>query len=490
VTPFVGQLSDLFGRRNLALGAAVLLLVGDIICATAQTMNNFICGMVLIGVGAGILELTALAVAGEMAPAKSRGIYVGAVILSVLPFAPSVLYAQFIAVHGSWRWIGLLLGGVTVVGIILTAFFFFPPPPKKSEGFSKKQTLARVDFVGGFLSIVGLTLFLAGLTWGAGLYSWTSAHTLVPLITGGFFILAFVAWEIYGAAYPMFPAELKRNPRAFATVLVITATSGAAFFTVLVDWPSQYTSMYADNNDPVSVGLGSLPIAFSFLGGSVVVLVLMSYFRSYIRAILIVSSIIMTAGKLADPHASKNTAHDHSTGNGALAAATVDDLQAMFAPLVLVCFGCGAVIVPCQVIASVVCPDELIATVFALTISVRIVGGALGYAIYYTILTDKFAQAAVKYVATAAIEAGVQDPEKIKQVMVLVASSARQELMKYVDTPMQVDALVLAGREAYAASYQFVYLASIAFGSLAIIAACILPDVSSLMDAHVAAEYV
>jgi hypothetical protein len=173
-----------------------------------------------------------------------------------------------------------------------------------------------------------------------------------------------------------------------------------------------------------------------------------------------------------------------------MAAAKVDNLQAMFAPLVLVCFGCGAVIVPCQVIASVVCPDDLIATVFALTISVRIVGGALGYAIYYSILTHKFAQAAVKYIATAAIEAGIQDPEKIKEVVMLVASSARQELMKYVDTPAQVDALVLAGRQAYAASYQFVYLASIAFGSVAITAACILPDVSNLMDAHIAVEYV
>jgi hypothetical protein len=118
-----------------------------------------------------------------------------------------------------------------------------------------------------------------------------------------------------------------------------------------------------------------------------------------------------------------------------MAAVKVDNLQAMFAPLVLVCFGCGAVIVPCQVIASVVCPDDLIATVFALTISVRIVGSALGYAIYYSILTHKFAQAAVKYIATAAIEAGIQDPEKIKEVVMLVASSARQELMKYVDTP-------------------------------------------------------
>jgi MFS family permease len=297
VTPFVGQLSDLFGRRNLALGAAVLLLVGNIVCATAKIMNIFICGMVLIGVGAGVLELTALAVAGEMAPAKSRGIYVGAVILTVLPFAPSVLYAQFIAVHSSWRWIGLLLGGVAFIGLTLTAIFFFPPKPETSRSLTRREILERVDYVGGILSISGFTLFLAGLTWGAGLYPWTSAHTLVPLILGCLLMIAFVLWEIYGAEYPMFPTGLKRSPRAFATVLVVTAVSGAAFFTILVDWPTQYSYMYADNNDPVSVGVGSLPIAFSFLGGSVAVLILMSYMKQHIRLILIVSCIVMTAGK-------------------------------------------------------------------------------------------------------------------------------------------------------------------------------------------------
>jgi Fungal trichothecene efflux pump (TRI12) len=162
----------------------------------------------------------------------------------------------------------------------------------------------------------------------------------------------------------------------------------------------------------------------------------------------------------------------------------------MFAPLVFVCFGSGAVIIPCQVIASIICPDDLIATVFALTISVRILGGALGYAIYYSILTQKFPAAAAEYIVTAAVEAGIQDPSKIQEVVTFVASGAQQELWNYVQTQAQVDALVMAGRQAYAASYPFVYYASIAFGSASIIAAFFLPDVSQFMDTHIAVEYV
>ena len=61
--------------------------------------------MVFNGIGAGINELTALAAVAEMAPTRKRGVYVGALIFSIIPFAPSVLYSQLIAYHGSWRFV-------------------------------------------------------------------------------------------------------------------------------------------------------------------------------------------------------------------------------------------------------------------------------------------------------------------------------------------------------------------------------------------------
>jgi Fungal trichothecene efflux pump (TRI12) len=40
--PFVGALSDMFGRRYVAIFSQLMLIVGPIITATAQTMNNAI----------------------------------------------------------------------------------------------------------------------------------------------------------------------------------------------------------------------------------------------------------------------------------------------------------------------------------------------------------------------------------------------------------------------------------------------------------------
>ena len=122
--------------------------------------------MALAGVGAGINELTALAATSELAPTRKRGKYVAVLIFTIIPFCPSVLWGQLIASHAGWRYIGLLCGVWAAVGLFTTLFFYFPPPRVNSQGLTKKEVISRIDFVGGFLSIVGMILFMAGLQWG------------------------------------------------------------------------------------------------------------------------------------------------------------------------------------------------------------------------------------------------------------------------------------------------------------------------------------
>lgn len=53
--------------------------------------------MTIVGAGAGIAELTALAVVSELAPTRKRGQYVAVLIFTIVPFVPSSFYAQLIA---------------------------------------------------------------------------------------------------------------------------------------------------------------------------------------------------------------------------------------------------------------------------------------------------------------------------------------------------------------------------------------------------------
>lgn len=48
-----GQLSDYFGRKYILMFGQALLIVGHIIAATANNINQAIAGMVIIGFGTG-----------------------------------------------------------------------------------------------------------------------------------------------------------------------------------------------------------------------------------------------------------------------------------------------------------------------------------------------------------------------------------------------------------------------------------------------------
>lgn len=61
VSPFAGYLEDLFGRRNITLIGAVMIMVGIVLVGTAKGFAQAVGGMSLAGGGAAIGELTALA---------------------------------------------------------------------------------------------------------------------------------------------------------------------------------------------------------------------------------------------------------------------------------------------------------------------------------------------------------------------------------------------------------------------------------------------
>ena len=116
-----------------------------------------------------------------MVPVRLRGFYVGMVVATILPFCPSVVYAQLIANASNWRYVGIPVGIWNALGL-LGCIFFYKDPPRLTEGYSRREILRQVDWVGGFLSIGGITTFMMGCQWGAEQYTWGSKHVLVPFI--------------------------------------------------------------------------------------------------------------------------------------------------------------------------------------------------------------------------------------------------------------------------------------------------------------------
>lgn len=283
-------------------------------------------------------------------------------------------------------------------------------------------------------------------------------------------LVAFAAWEIYGAKYPIFPTRLKQEPRTLGLTLVITFISGANFFSVIMFWPTQSFNVYG--HDPVQVGLRSLPVGFGIMAGACIVLWLLSVLRGHNKELLIISSVLMTAGC------------------GAMAVARQDNLYQLWGILVLAGLGIGGIVVPASIITTIICPDDLIATISALTLSIRVVGGSIGYTLYYNIFISKFVPNAKHFIGgVMGTKLNITNPAYIGEAIELTGASLLEELKTIpgiAGSEAAYNAVVAAGQLAYAESYKWVYYVSIAFGGISILAACFLGSISQYMDDHVA----
>ena len=88
-----------------------------------------------------------------------------------------------------------------------------------------------------------------------------------------------------------------------------------------------------------------------------------------------------------------------------------------------------------------------------------------------------------------ALKLGITNVTYITEAITLTGASLIEELRVIPgiagnETAYQM--VVYAGQVAFAESYKYVYLTSIAFGGVSIIAACFLGDIRQYMDDHVA----
>ena len=149
----------------------------------------------------------------------------------------------------------------------------------------------------------------------------------------------------------------------------------------------------------------------------------------------------------------------------------------------------GGVLVPAATIAITVCPDDLIATCVALSLSIRVIGGSIGYAIYYNIFINKITSKLPAYVGLYAVKAGL--PLASADTFVELYLTAPQKLLT---TPIPgltaavVQAAAVGSSWAYAESLKYVWYTSIAFGGLSIVACLFLGDISKYMTNRIAAD--
>ena len=317
--------------------------------------------------------------------------------------------------------------------------------------------IKRIDYMGAFLSIGGVTLFLVGLQAGGYQYPWTSGKVLGPLIVGILMIIAFPIWEWYGPhEYPMMPKAIFEGQRVVALAFGIVfiagklywsflscdypdrCSTGMDFYSILGFFPITLQSVY--HTGYITIGVRALCYPWMILGGACIVSFLMSYTRGHVRPMFLIAAAFMTAF------------------TGALARSTPDNSSFTLAMASLAAFGNGALVVPALTLALYACPDAYIGTTGALSLSSRFLGGSVGTSIYFNVFLNKIKTELPAQVLPVALKGGLSQSNAITLVQTLALANFEQLAPTIPGvTPQLLEKAIYARQWAYADSLKYVW---------------------------------
>jgi hypothetical protein len=201
--------------------------------------------------------------------------------------------------------------------------------------------------------------------------------------------------------------------------------------------------------------------------------ILMTVFKQHIHFILLGFCIMQTAGL------------------GCMATADPENINTAWAPLILGLLGVGGVLLPSQVVFSIISPPEHIGASVALSIVVRSAGQVIGVSMFYNIFKQNITKSVDTHVQEFLVPAvGLvgADPAAITSLLTALTAGPFDVYAHLFNatTQAQIDAIVKGGHEVYKGCFGELYLISTAFGGAAILCFFFLADIRKFMNDNVA----
>ena len=244
----MGSLGDRFGRKlALYLGFGVFGL-SSVLAAYAGSSETLIAGRALMGIGGALIMPATLSILVNVFPRheRAKAIAIWSAVAGIgVPLGPVV---------GGWLlerfwWGSIFLVNVPIILIAMIAAYWLVPESKDADA-------ARIDIVGGILSIAGLATLLYGII-EAPEAGWLDPVTVTAFVVGLGLIGAFILWE-RRTPDPMLRIDFFRNPRFSAGAASISLVFFALFGSIFL--LTQYLQ-FVIGYSPFQAGLRMLPVA-------------------------------------------------------------------------------------------------------------------------------------------------------------------------------------------------------------------------------------
>ncbi len=209
--PLYAKISDLFGRKPVLLWGIALFLLGSIACSLSGSMFLLILSRGLQGLGAGAILPMTITIAGDLYTVEERSRvqgYMASVwgISSVVGPALGGLFCQYL----SWQ-------GIFVLNLPLGLAAMFLLVKNFHETVHHRDH--KLDWLGGALLTLGLTLLILALLEGGVSWAWNSVWSWGSFGLGGLFLAVFL-WTQTRTAEPILPLWVFTRPLLLTTSLI------------------------------------------------------------------------------------------------------------------------------------------------------------------------------------------------------------------------------------------------------------------------------
>lgn len=179
LTPIIGRLGDMLGRRRLLVAVLAVFAIGSVAAALAPSLEVVIAGRVLQGAGGGVYPLCYGIVRDELPRRRVRGAIGQIAATAGVGAALGLVLGGVLTDHASFRWI-FWVSGATAAVTALAARAVVPESPPRAR--------APVDVRGAVLLSIGLVLPLLAIS-RANAWGWASPRTVL-LAAAGLVVLA------------------------------------------------------------------------------------------------------------------------------------------------------------------------------------------------------------------------------------------------------------------------------------------------------------
>ncbi|ATH95137.1 multidrug MFS transporter [Bacillus glycinifermentans] len=344
-----------FTTRQLFLTAMSLFTAGTLLAGIAPVFPLVLTGRIIQGSGTGLILPLVMNVILTLVPPHKRGTMTGMMTLVIL-FAPAIgpVISGFIVEHYSWRVVFFMMLPVAFFMIIYAAF--------RLENVTE-QTNPKIDIISIMLSTIGFGGIVFGFS-NAGEAGWNSPMVVIGLAAGIAGLVLFVRRQLT-LKEPMLDMRPFRS-KVFSTAVVLVWLIMMLQFSMMLILPL-YFQMALDLS-PLSTGLLMLP------GGLVLACTSLVAGRLFdklgFRPLLLTGLIIVICVLLLFTRISSGTS---------MAAAMM-----LYAGFTL---GVGFTMAPVMTLGLNQVPKPLYPHGSAIMNTVNQVSGAIGPALYTTILT-------------------------------------------------------------------------------------------------------